>query len=112
MCPQGCGGSSPPFGTKENQPLPETSSPDSTAAFTLCADDAQARACGARRRSKNPLVRLVLILLVCALAACSVTPTERQAIEDAWAKHDAEIAKECRRNGVGYAAGGCIAGGQ
>jgi len=57
-------------------------------------------------------VRLVLILLVCALAACSVTPTERQAIEDAWAKHDAEIAKECRRNGVGYAAGGCIAGGQ
>ena len=38
MCPQGCGGSSPPFGTTENQALPTTCSPDSTAAGELCAD--------------------------------------------------------------------------
>jgi hypothetical protein len=54
---------------------------------------------------------LLSVLIGGAVSGCSISPTERQAIEAAWAKHDAQIRQECRRNGVGYAAGGCIAGG-
>ena len=35
----------------------------------------------------------------------------KQGIRDAWAAREAERAAECRRKNVGYAAGGCVAGG-
>jgi hypothetical protein len=44
-------------------------------------------------------------------SGCSVSPAERAEIQRAWTERDAEMAAECRRNGVGFAAGGCIAGG-
>jgi len=44
-------------------------------------------------------------------SGCNVSPAERAEIQRAWARRDAEMAAECRRNGVGFAAGGCIAGG-
>ena len=54
---------------------------------------------------------LLAIVVLSAFGGCSVSPAERQEIQKAWAERDAERAKECRRNGVGFAAGGCIAGG-
>ena len=54
---------------------------------------------------------LLLASAAAALTACSVSPAERAEIEKAWAERGREMAAECRRNGVGYAAGGCIAGG-
>jgi hypothetical protein len=50
----------------------------------------------------------LLVFLVIAPAGCSVTPAERQAMADAWAARDRERAAECRRHGLGYAAGGCV----
>ena len=50
-------------------------------------------------------------LLGGSTAGCNVSPAQRAAIQRAWAEHDAEVAAECRRNGVGFAAGGCVAGG-
>jgi hypothetical protein len=44
-------------------------------------------------------------------AGCSITPAERQASLDAWAARDAERAAECRRNGLGFSAGGCLSRG-
>ena len=38
MCPQGCGGSSPPFGTTPNQLLDEHPPSDATAEDTRCAE--------------------------------------------------------------------------
>ncbi len=50
-------------------------------------------------------------VLVGVLPGCATTPEEQEAIRKAWAEREAERARECRRNGVGYAAGGCVAGG-
>jgi hypothetical protein len=54
---------------------------------------------------------IALIVLAATLSGCSVTPAERDAITDAWAARGRERAVECRRHGVGYAAGGCVVGG-
>jgi hypothetical protein len=62
----------------------------------------------------RPLVLAALLglALTSALAAgCSTTPAEREAIQGAWAARDAERAAECRRNGMGFAAGGCLSRG-
>jgi hypothetical protein len=58
-----------------------------------------------------PIGMVALSAICAALAGCSVSPAEQAAIRKAWAEHDAAIAAECRRNNVGYAAGGCVAGG-
>jgi len=56
--------------------------------------------------------RLMAILLLTAiLSGCSVSPADQQGIRDAWAARDAQRAAECRRKNVGYAGGGCVAGG-
>jgi hypothetical protein len=57
------------------------------------------------------LASLLGLLLTGALTGCSTTPAEQEAIRKAWAVRDAERAAACRRNGVGFAAGGCVAGG-
>jgi hypothetical protein len=62
-------------------------------------------------RRSLPVGALVLASIGAALAGCSVSPAEQAAIRKAWAEHDAAIAAECRRNNVGFAAGGCVAGG-
>jgi hypothetical protein len=54
---------------------------------------------------------IAILLLTAILSACSVSPTDQQGIRDAWAARDAQRAAECRRKNVGYAAGGCVAGG-
>ena len=52
-----------------------------------------------------------MLLLAAILSGCSVAPVDQQGIRDAWAAREAERAAECRRKNVGYAAGGCVAGG-
>lgn len=69
-----------------------------------------------RRRSRRSRATAVAVstaaaLLGAALGGCSVSPAEQQAIRDAWAARDAERAAECRQHNVGFAAGGCVAGG-
>jgi DNA-binding GntR family transcriptional regulator len=54
---------------------------------------------------------LAAALLVAGSSGCAVSPAEQQAIRDAWAARDAERAAECRQHNVGFAAGGCVAGG-
>ena len=56
-------------------------------------------------------IALAAVLWAGALSACAVSPADQQAIRDAWSARDAERAAECRRNNVGFAAGGCVAGG-
>jgi hypothetical protein len=51
------------------------------------------------------------MLLAAILSGCSVSSADQQGIRDAWAARDAQRAAECRRKNVGYAAGGCVAGG-
>jgi len=51
------------------------------------------------------------LLLAAILSGCSVSSGDQQSIRDAWAARDAQRAAECRRKNVGYAAGGCVAGG-
>lgn len=46
--------------------------------------------------------------LVAVLSGCMTTPETNAAIRKAWAERDAERAAECRRNGLGYANGGCL----
>jgi hypothetical protein len=50
-------------------------------------------------------------LLAAACIGCTVSPEQQAAIRKAWAERDAQRAAECRRNGVGFAAGGCVASG-
>jgi hypothetical protein len=57
------------------------------------------------------LAALLALALAGALPGCSTTPAEREAIRKAWADHDAEIAAECHRNRMGFAAGGCLSPG-
>ena len=54
---------------------------------------------------------LMGVLLVASLYGCAVSPAQEQSIRDAWAARDAERAAECRRKNVGFAGGGCVAGG-
>ncbi len=54
------------------------------------------------------LTVLVGLLLIGALAGCATSPADQEAIRKAWAARDAERAAECARNGVGFAAGGCL----
>jgi hypothetical protein len=54
---------------------------------------------------------LVGMLLAGTLAGCSLTAAEQDAIRRAWEDRDAERARECRRNGGGFVAGGCARGG-
>jgi hypothetical protein len=54
------------------------------------------------------LASLLGLLLIGGLAGCATTPAEQEAIRKAWAARDAERAAECWRNGVGFAAGGCV----
>jgi hypothetical protein len=54
------------------------------------------------------LAALFWLALPGALQGCSTTPAEQEAIGQAWAARDAERAAECRRNGLGFAAGGCL----
>ena len=56
-------------------------------------------------------VLLGLALTGALAAGCSTTPAEREATLQAWAARDAERAAECRRNGLGFAAGGCLSRG-
>jgi hypothetical protein len=48
------------------------------------------------------------LALAGALLGCSTSPADQEAIRKAWAERDAERAAECMRNGVGFAAGGCL----
>jgi hypothetical protein len=60
------------------------------------------------------LTRVVVPALaaVLSLAACSITPAQREAIERAWAERDQERARECAQRGLGYrSGGGCTGGG-
>ncbi len=60
------------------------------------------------------LSRLVvsLVAAVVTLAACSITPAQREATERAWAERDEERARECAQRGLGYrSGGGCTGGG-
>ena len=55
---------------------------------------------------------LLGLALTGALAVgCSTAPAEREASLKAWAARDAERAAECRRNGLGFAAGACLSRG-
>lgn len=61
--------------------------------------------------SLNRLV-LPLVASVVTLAACSITPAQREATERAWAERDEERARECAQRGLGYrSGGGCTGGG-
>jgi hypothetical protein len=52
---------------------------------------------------------LLIVALAGALASCSVSSADRQAITDAWAARDAERTAECVRNGGEFTAGGgCV----
>ena len=62
-------------------------------------------------RSPALAATLLALALAAALPACSTTPAEREAITKAWAARDAERAAECRRNRMGFAAGGCLSPG-
>jgi len=57
------------------------------------------------------LAALLALALTGALPACATAPADQEGIRKAWAERDTERAAECRRRGVGYAAGGCVAGG-
>lgn len=61
----------------------------------------------------TPVLQAILggIFLGGALAGCSVSPAQQEAIRQAWEERDAERAKECRRAGRGFVAGGCTGGG-
>jgi hypothetical protein len=75
-------------------------------------DMLQSRAHGrARRREAVTAPLIVAIALAAGLWGCSVSPAQQQAIRDSWATRDAERAAECRQHNVGFAAGGCVAGG-
>jgi hypothetical protein len=54
---------------------------------------------------------MAILLLTAILPGCAVSSTDQQGIRDAWAARDAQRAAECRRKNVGYAGGGCVAGG-
>lgn len=54
---------------------------------------------------------MVGILLAVTLQGCSISPAEQDAILRAWEERDAERARECRRAGGGFVAGGCVRGG-
>lgn len=54
------------------------------------------------------LAFLLGLLLTGALVGCSTSPADQEAIRKAWAERDAQRAAECARNGVGFAAGGCL----
>ena len=54
---------------------------------------------------------LVGTLLAGSLQGCSISPAEQDAIRRAWEDRDAERARECRRAGGGFIAGGCVRGG-
>ena len=54
---------------------------------------------------------LIGMLLAGTLQGCSLTPAEQDTIHRAWEDRDAERARECRRNGGGFVAGGCVRGG-
>ena len=72
------------------------------------------RSCRRRPRGSRAIaiaVSTAAALLGAGLGGCSVPPAEQQAIRDAWAARDAERAAECRQHNVGFAAGGCVAGG-
>ena len=53
----------------------------------------------------------ILIGMFLAGQGCSLTPAEQDTIRRAWEDRDAERARECRRNGSGFVAGGCTRGG-
>jgi hypothetical protein len=58
---------------------------------------------------RTTIIALLIFALGAALASCSVSPADRQAITTAWAARDAERTAECLRNGGQYTAGGgCI----
>jgi hypothetical protein len=65
----------------------------------------------ARWREAVTAPLIVAIALAASSWGCSVSPAEQQAIRDSWTARDAERAAECRRHNVGFAAGGCVAGG-
>ena len=54
---------------------------------------------------------LIGMLLAGTLQGCSLTPAEQDTIRRAWEDRDAERARECRRAGGGFIAGGCVRGG-
>ena len=45
------------------------------------------------------------------LAACTVSPEQREATERAWAQRDAERAAECAQRGGRYISSSCLQGG-
>ena len=47
---------------------------------------------------------VALILAAVSLAACSITPAQREATERAWSERDRERAQECARIRCGQAA--------
>lgn len=51
------------------------------------------------------------MLLAGTLLGCSLSPAEQDDIRRAWENRDAERARECRRDGAGFVAGGCARGG-
>lgn len=54
------------------------------------------------------LAAALVLTSLAPLAGCATTPETNEAIRKAWADRDAERAAECRRNGLGYANGGCL----
>jgi hypothetical protein len=64
---------------------------------------------GRRDAVKVPLI--VAVALAASVWGCSVSPARQQAIRDSWAARDAERAAECHQHNVGFAGGGCVAGG-
>ena len=68
---------------------------------------------GRGRRKLTPMRQLTFtlllgLLLAGALSGCATSPADQEATRKAWAARDAERAAECARNGLGFAAGGCL----
>jgi hypothetical protein len=57
---------------------------------------------------RSARLTLLCVALAGVLCGCSVSPDQRQVINDTWAARDAERAAECRRNGAEWVAGGCV----
>jgi hypothetical protein len=53
----------------------------------------------------------VLGVLALLAVACTVTPEQRAASQQAWAARDQERRAECARLGLGYVGGGCLSRG-
>ena len=54
---------------------------------------------------------VALVVLLALAAACTVTPEQRAAAQQAWAERDRDRRAECARQGLGFLDGACLSRG-